>query len=68
MTDVEGESLVVIGTLIAVTPKLDERLQQIPGATPEVSVQKRAALGTAKVLRRTLKLPGLIIMLSLDRQ
>ncbi len=50
---------VVIGALGAVTPKLGEWLQQIPGKTSEVSVQKSAVLGTAKILRRTLKLPGL---------
>ncbi|XP_076744288.1 uncharacterized protein LOC143420307 [Maylandia zebra] len=50
---------VVIGALGAVTPKLGEWLQQIPGITSEISVQKSAVLGTAKILRRTLKLPGL---------
>uniref|UniRef100_A0A669EZW7 Reverse transcriptase domain-containing protein n=1 Tax=Oreochromis niloticus TaxID=8128 RepID=A0A669EZW7_ORENI len=50
---------VVIGALGAVTPKLGEWLQQIPGTTSEISVQKSAVLGTAKILRRTLKLPGL---------
>ena len=50
---------VVIGALGAVTPKLEEWLQQIPGTTSELSVQKSAVLGTAKILRRTLKLPGL---------
>ena len=30
------------------TPKLEEWLQQIPGATSELSVQKSAVLGTAK--------------------
>ena len=50
---------VVIGALGAVTPKLGEWLQQIPGRTSEISVQKSALLGTAKILRRTLKLPGL---------
>ena len=50
---------VVIGALGAVTPKLREWLQQIPGRTSEISVQKSALLGTAKILRRTLKLPGL---------
>ena len=50
---------VVIGALEAVTPKLEEWLQQIPGTTSELSVLKRAVLGTAKILRRTLKLPGL---------
>ena len=47
---------VVIG---AVTPKLEEWLQQIPGTKSELSVQKSVVLGTAKILRRTLKLPGL---------
>ena len=51
--------LVVIGALGAVTPKLEERLQQIPGTTSELSVQRSAVPGTAKILRRTLKLPGL---------
>ena len=50
---------VVVGALGAVTPKLGEWLQQIPGTTSETSVQKSAVLGTAKILRRTLKLPGL---------
>ena len=50
---------VVIGPLGAVTHKLGEWLQQIPGTTSEVSVQKSAVLGTAKILHRTLKLPGL---------
>ena len=40
-------------------PKLEEWLQDIPGTTSELSVQKSAVLGTAKILRRTLKLPGL---------
>ncbi|KAL3984303.1 histone H2B [Sarotherodon galilaeus] len=41
-------------------PRLNsEWLQQIPGTTSEISVQKSAVLGTAKILRRTLKLPGL---------
>ncbi|XP_051920732.1 uncharacterized protein LOC127600296 isoform X1 [Hippocampus zosterae] len=50
---------VVVGALGAVTPKLDEWLQQIPGTTSDISVQKCAVLGTARILRRTLKLPGL---------
>lgn len=50
---------VVIGALGAVTPKLEEWLEQIPGTTSDISVQKCAVLGTAKILRRTLKLPGL---------
>ncbi|KAF7654704.1 hypothetical protein LDENG_00066000, partial [Lucifuga dentata] len=39
---------VVTGALRAVTPKLGEWLQEIPGTTSEVSVQKSAVLGTAK--------------------
>ncbi|XP_078808275.1 uncharacterized protein LOC144994388 [Oryzias latipes] len=50
---------VVIGALGAVTLKLEEWLQQIPGKTSDLSVQKSAVLRTAKILRRTLKLPGL---------
>ncbi|TWW54978.1 hypothetical protein D4764_09G0000270 [Takifugu flavidus] len=50
---------VVIGTLGAVTPNLSRWPQQIPGTTSEISVQKSAVLGTAKILRRTLRLPGL---------
>ena len=48
---------VVIGALGAVTPKLEEWLEQIPGTTSELSVQKSAVLATVKILRRTLKLP-----------
>uniref|UniRef100_A0A3B3HV01 Gypsy retrotransposon integrase-like protein 1 n=1 Tax=Oryzias latipes TaxID=8090 RepID=A0A3B3HV01_ORYLA len=51
----EGDS----GACGAVTPKLEEWLQQIPGKTSDLSVQKSAVLGTAKILRRTLKLLGL---------
>ena len=43
----------------AVTPKLDGWVQQIPGTTTEISVQKSGLLGTAKILHRTLRLPGL---------
>ena len=49
---------VVIGTLGAVTPMLEKWLQQIPGTTSDISIQKSAILGTAKILRRTLKLPA----------
>ena len=41
-----------------VIPKLEDWLQQIPGTITELSVQRSAVLGTANVLRRTLKLPG----------
>ena len=50
---------VVIGTLGAATPKLGGWLQQIPGTTSEISFQRFALLGAAKILRRTLRLPGL---------
>ncbi|XP_051924320.1 uncharacterized protein LOC127602290 [Hippocampus zosterae] len=36
-----------------------ERAWKIPGTTSDISVQKCAVLGTARILRRTLKLPGL---------
>ena len=49
----------VIRALVAVTPKLGEWLQQIPGILLEISAQKRAILGAAKNLCRTLRLPGL---------
>ena len=49
----------VIGALKAVNPNLVEWFQQIPGTTSEISVQMSTVLGTAKILRRTLKLPGL---------
>ncbi|XP_024121103.1 uncharacterized protein LOC112142083 [Oryzias melastigma] len=42
---------VVIGALGAVTSKLEEWLQQIPGKTSDISVQKRAELGAAKILQ-----------------
>ena len=50
---------VVIRALGAVTPKLEEWLQQISGTTSDLSVQKSAMLATAKILFRTLKLPDL---------
>ncbi|KAK1798063.1 hypothetical protein P4O66_000560 [Electrophorus voltai] len=49
----------VTRALGAVTPKLGEYLQQIPGTPSEISILKCAVLGTAKILHRTLKLPGL---------
>ena len=50
---------IVIGALGAVAPTLEKWLEEIPGETTEVSIQKNAILGTARMLRRTLKLPGL---------
>ena len=47
---------VVIGTLGVVILKLDRWLQQIPGTT---SLQKSTLLGTAKIMRQTLRLSGL---------
>lgn len=46
---------VAIEALGAVTPKLQEWLQQIPGTTLEVSVHKTVVLGTAMILYRTLE-------------
>ena len=40
---------VVIGELWAVTPKLGEWLQQIPGMTLEISIQKRAHGGRVEI-------------------
>lgn len=40
-------------------PELEEWFQQISGSTTEISVQKSAVLGTAEILRRTLRFPGL---------
>ena len=51
--------LVIIITPWVVTPKLKEWLQQIQGTTSEICVQKSVVLGTAKILRRILKLPRL---------
>ena len=48
---------IVIRALEAVTSTLDWWLQQIPGTTSDISGQKSAILGTAKILCRTLRLP-----------
>ena len=40
---------------------LGERLQQIPGITPEISVQKSTILGTAKILCRTFRAPKSLV-------
>ena len=44
---------VVIGALMAVTPKLGQWLQLIPGTTSEISVQKSTGLVKARILCRT---------------
>lgn len=44
---------VVKGALRALTPKLEECLQQIPGIKSEISVSKSAKIGTAKILCRS---------------
>ena len=46
---------IVTGALGAVTPKLEWWLQQIPGTTTEISVQKSTLLGTAKILGQALR-------------
>lgn len=43
--------------LRTVSPQLEKWLQQIPAITSEIPTQK-TVLGTAKILRRTLDLPG----------
>ena len=49
---------VMVGALGAVTPKHTQWLTQIPGKVDERGLQKCALLGTGKILRRFLKLPG----------
>lgn len=44
--------LVVSGVLGALTPKLGELLQQIPGTTSEISVQKSAVCKHTETYRR----------------
>ena len=48
----------VIGALGGVTPKLGEWFKQVLATASEIAV-KSAILGTAKILRRTLKPRGL---------
>lgn len=50
---------VVVGALGAIASNLEDWLGQIPGTISEVELQKSAILGTAKTLRRVLRLPGL---------
>ena len=50
---------VVVGSLGAVTKKLHSWLSEIPGKVDEISLQKSVLLDTCRILRRTLKLPGL---------
>ena len=50
---------VVVGALGAITPTQEQWLKEIPGQHNSIQLQKSALLGTAKILRRTLKLPGL---------
>ena len=50
---------VVVGALGAMADRLPSWLAQIPGTINEVELQKSALLGTAKILRRVSRLPGL---------
>ena len=50
---------VVVGALGAIADRLPGWLAQIPGTISKVEPQKSALLGTAQVLRRVLRLPGL---------
>ena len=50
---------IVVGALGAIADRLPSWLAQIPGTINEVKLQKSALLGTAKILRRVLRLPGL---------
>lgn len=45
--------------MVAAAPRLGDWLQLTSDTTSEVSVQKTAVLGTAKILWKTLKLTGL---------
>ena len=52
--------VVVVGVLLgAIADRLPGWLAQIPGTISEVELQKSTLLGTAQVLRRVLRLPGL---------
>ena len=50
---------VVVGALGVIADRLPGWLAQIPGTISEVELQKSALLGTAQVLQRVLRLPGL---------
>ena len=50
---------IVIGALGAITPAHQSWAPQLPAAPESYQLQKCALLGTAKILRRVLKLPGL---------
>ena len=50
---------VVVGALGAIAGRLPGWLAQIAGTISEVELQKSTLLGTAQVLRRVLRLPGL---------
>ena len=50
---------VVVGALGAVADRLPGRLDKMSGTISEVELQKSVPLGTAQVLRRGLRLPGL---------
>lgn len=53
----KGNFIQVIGALRAVSPKLEEQLQQIPGTTSEL-LQMSAGLGATKILHRILIILG----------
>ena len=50
---------IVIGVLGAITPAHQSWAAQLPAAPESYQLQKCVLLGTAKILRRVLKLPGL---------
>lgn len=53
---------VEIGAFGDITHKLTEWLRQMPGTIYQISVQKNKILRTAKIVHRTLWLPGHNIM------
>lgn len=59
MWSVKATVMIIVVCVWALIPKLSGLFHYIPGTTPEISVQKSATPETAKILLRTLKLPGL---------
>ena len=50
---------VVVGSLGSLTETHEKWLEELPGKHESLPLQKSALLGTSKILRRTLNLPGL---------
>ena len=52
---------VVVSALGAIVDRLPSWLAQLPETISEIELQKSALLGIAQVLRRVLKLPGVLV-------